>query len=343
VQEIRIWHELPTEQIESITLEDDVRQWNECYKRENNNKSNNQDIILVNEYDKSKQCRLLPKVIESKIPEAILKDDEGVSTIKKTQYDSYQKYINDLKHSNSMTDKRVTKVLYSPVYYVLAASSCQFGESGIAEFGENDVNVKGTIIDPDKPERIKVAYVTQGDQRTVLCSPKMAHFGRFLFRTFYYVDELNENGDIIRYLFSAEYPYILSTLHHMELLKDLTIDQKRIEYLRFCNIFQRILITHQLTDSVKIIMYDDDRNKEEESKAGAVDSTVFEAYSQRIPLWDQIKSDIIKWNSKSNPVVEISPTIKPTDDKEKKKKKIPIQRYFTAETQAHRQIQEFIE
>ena len=54
---------------------------------------------------------------------------------------------------------------------------------------------------------------------------------------------------------------ILSTLNHMEKLGLITSDQRRDEYLRFCNMLQRLIDVNGLSSSIKLIVFNDQEDR----------------------------------------------------------------------------------
>jgi hypothetical protein len=127
----------------------------------------------------------------------------------------------------------------------------------------------------------------------------MKELNRYLRRTFYYVDEIDQNNEVIRvrriffrknliflqYLFCGEYPNILSTLDQLEKRGEISNIEKHDEYLRFCNILHRLVQLNNLSESIELIQYNDlNQNSDADFK----------------PLWNQIKEDIDQWYQTSD-------------------------------------------
>jgi hypothetical protein len=82
--------------------------------------------------------------------------------MKKTTKDCYDLYINDPENGFNEDGRKISKILVVPVYYIIMPSSCQFGLSDINQPSEcNEIILKGTIIDPNIPNRIRLARVNQ--------------------------------------------------------------------------------------------------------------------------------------------------------------------------------------
>ncbi len=79
--------------------------------------------------------------------------------MKKTTKDCYDLYISDPTNGFTENGRKISKTLMIPVYYIIMPSSCQFGPSDINETSQCDeIILKGTIIDPNIPTRIRLAY-----------------------------------------------------------------------------------------------------------------------------------------------------------------------------------------
>ncbi|CAF5161033.1 unnamed protein product, partial [Rotaria sp. Silwood1] len=171
-----------------------------------------------------------------------------VSTMKKTSKDSYDKYITDQTNHWNINQQPIKEIRSAPVYYLLAKSSCDCGRPDTNGCQENQgIFLEGTIRDPIEPDRIHLAYA----HNKVLQSPDMIHYNRCLRRTFYYIDVLDENQEIIRYLFCAEYPDIMSILDQIYQIGQINRAQKRDEYMRFCNILQRLIDLDPWPESIR--------------------------------------------------------------------------------------------
>lgn len=84
----------------------------------------------------------------------------GVSTMKKTSKDSFESYVKDEQNHLTSNGKRIREMKLIPVYYIFLPLSCQFGPSDIDEICESDqLILRGTIIDPFVPHRIRLARV----------------------------------------------------------------------------------------------------------------------------------------------------------------------------------------
>ncbi|CAF1557742.1 unnamed protein product, partial [Adineta ricciae] len=112
---------------------------------------------------------------------------------------------------------------------------------------------EGIIKDRNDENKIRLAWVN-GE---VLRSPPMLRYNRYLRRTYYYFDEFDAEGKIIRYLFCGEYPFILSTLDQLTKSGQISSAQKYNEYLRFCSMLNRIIQMQFLQNSIKIIYFND--------------------------------------------------------------------------------------
>ncbi|CAF0930500.1 unnamed protein product [Rotaria sordida] len=228
-----------------------------------------------------------------------------VNTMKKTTKDCYDTYEAHFKSVNLEEDKKNAEIRLVPVYYLLAPTSCNFGppDTGTS-IVHNETTLRGTIIDPDNPKSIHLATIN-GE---VLRSRPMHHYNRYLRRTFYYIDEIDKNNKLVRYLFCGEYPYILSILGQLEQSGQISRAQKRDEYLRFCNMLNRILAIENLTESIKLIQIDDEERKEttqldQDDKYNQAD------YADAKSLSSLIKEDIDQWYDSSDMyVAELSIT-----------------------------------
>ncbi|CAF0778447.1 unnamed protein product [Didymodactylos carnosus] len=193
VRELYVWNQFSIAGIQTISLQDHVRKWNEEYSKKCKSDEIHVEAVYMTEKDKSKICLLVAKDFKLNVDDMSrhVEDDGG----KKTQHDCYKQFISDPNNLVTKCGKQISKVLYSPVYYIIAPSSCYCGEPDSVKLKEEDKdNVKGIINDPDKPGRIQLAYANC----EVLRSREMEHFNRYLRRTFYYVDEENEKGEIVR-------------------------------------------------------------------------------------------------------------------------------------------------
>lgn len=76
--------------------------------------------------------------------------------MKKTTKDCYDMYIKDPKNHFTDDGQKISKILIVPIYFLIIPCSCQFQPSNINELDETIV--KGTIIDPDEPHKIRLAY-----------------------------------------------------------------------------------------------------------------------------------------------------------------------------------------
>ncbi len=79
--------------------------------------------------------------------------------MKKTTKDCYDLYINDPKNDFTKDGRRICKILVVPVYYIIAPCSCQFGPPDTNKPTQcNQISLTGTIIDPNNPHKIQLAY-----------------------------------------------------------------------------------------------------------------------------------------------------------------------------------------
>lgn len=62
---------------------------------------------------------------------------------------------------------------------------------------------------------------------------------------------------MLKYLFSGEYPNILSTIDQLEKCRLISSIEKLDEYYRFCNILHRLIEYNHLSESIQIIQYND--------------------------------------------------------------------------------------
>ncbi|CAF3496637.1 unnamed protein product [Rotaria sp. Silwood1] len=127
----------------------------------------------------------------------------------------------------------------------------------------------------------------------------MLHYNRYLRRTFYYIDEIDNNDKIIRYLFCGEYPYILSILGQLEQNGQISRAQKRDEYLRFCNMLNRILVIENLSESIKLIQIDDE-DRTETTHLDQDERYDEPDYADAKTLSSLIKEDIDQWYDRSD-------------------------------------------
>lgn len=82
---------------------------------------------------------------------------------------------------------------------------------------------------------------------------------------------------------------ILSVLDQLERSGHITAAQKYDEYVRFCNMLDRLLRYTNLSDSIRLILYNSD-------------NTV----ADHQPVWLQIKNDIDRWyHTFNDPVLSI--------------------------------------
>ncbi|CAF0831061.1 unnamed protein product [Adineta steineri] len=255
-----------------IQLQDDIRQWQEEYQP--CLPINNNDQLIITMFDKrndpTKTCHFLS---ENQRP-PVDNGHKGVSTLKKTTKDCLDAYRQDSKNTK-------TKILLVPVYYIIMPSLCEFGlPDTVIPIESDEIILRGTIKDPDEPNRIRLAFVN-GE---VLQSRPMLQYQRYLRRTYYYVDVINTDNEKIRYLFCGEYPYILSILDQLEKCHLISKSQKYDEYIRFCNMLNHLLQFSNLSDSIKLIQYNDDEIN----------------YADYQSPWEQIKQNINQWYRTSN-------------------------------------------
>ncbi|UJR38541.1 hypothetical protein I4U23_031208 [Adineta vaga] len=174
--------------------------------------------------------------------------------MKKTSKDCYYIYKNQSEKIKRKSDKTIKEIRMIPVYFLILPSSCDFGPPDTIIPNESDqIILQGTIKDRNDHEKIQLAWANN----EVLRSPPMYRYNRYLRRTYYYFDEFDSHGNIIRYLFCGEYPYILSILDQLTKSGQISLTQKYDEYLRFCSMLQRILQFNHLSDSIKLIYFND--------------------------------------------------------------------------------------
>ncbi len=83
----------------------------------------------------------------------------GISTMRETTTDCYNSYIKDSRNTYTKNGKKIAKFRLVPVYYILALSSCNFGPPDTGKTSQCDeIYLRGTITDPDEPDRINLAY-----------------------------------------------------------------------------------------------------------------------------------------------------------------------------------------
>ncbi|CAF1165094.1 unnamed protein product, partial [Rotaria sordida] len=288
VQKVYIWQKnLPLDTLISIRLRDDVRKWNIEYEPCSSGGNDEIDESPLATF----HIRIRPnrKCFIFSMTRAPTISDRygGVSTMKKTSKDSYHRYIIDPANRQSANQQRIKEIRVAPVYYLLAKSSCDCGQANIGGCQENqETFLEGTIRDPVEPNRIKLAYV----HNKVLRSPKMIHYNRYLRRTYYYIDVIDENGEIIRYLFCAEYPYIMSILDQLYQMGQISRAQKRDEYVRFCNILQRLIELDPWPESIRLIQFDDDQYRSTNEFNNCLSNAM--GYADVKSFWLQITEDI---------------------------------------------------
>lgn len=134
--------------------------------------------------------------------------------MKKTTKECYEKYMEYFKHVHSEEEQRNFEVRMAPVYYIIAPTSCNFGPPDTSTSVDTDPkNLQGIIIDPDNPKNLYLAATNEyvaGDfviifffifvliLRGVLQSKRMLHYNRYLCRTFYCIDEKQEDNKNLR-------------------------------------------------------------------------------------------------------------------------------------------------
>ena len=96
------------------------------------------------------------------------------------------------------------------VYYITISSLCQFGPPNLNECYEfNPIVLQVTIIDSNIPDRIRLPYANRlvySSKISFLISyfsevfrlHPMKKLNRYVHRTFYYVDEIDQNNEVIR-------------------------------------------------------------------------------------------------------------------------------------------------
>ncbi|CAF0970593.1 unnamed protein product [Adineta ricciae] len=283
LQLIRIFQDdFPLDNLNEIQLNDDIREWNYQYIPLFATHSENEHIIKIFEKtdDSTKKCYFLPSIQRSMYEDG----NDGVNTMKKTSRDCYNLYRNDPKIKNSKTIKKIKMI---PEYFLIMPSSCDFGSPCTADPKESDeIPPEGIIKDRNDEKKIRLAWVN-GE---VLRSRPMYRYNRYLRRTYYYFDEFDIEGHIIRYLFCGEHPFILSTLHQLTKSEQISSSQKYNEYLRFCSMLNRIIEIESLQNSIKLISFND---------YGGIDSINYADYQslseqirREIDQWDEITSDL---------------------------------------------------
>ncbi|CAF5022372.1 unnamed protein product, partial [Rotaria sp. Silwood1] len=288
VEKVYIWQEnLNLDMLMSIQLRDDVRKWNieyeSCSSNDDNDEFNELPLATFRiRINPTRKCFVFSMIDAPTISDRC----GGVSTMKKTSKDSYDKYITDQTNHWNINQQPIKEIRSAPVYYLLAKSSCDCGRPDTNGCQENQgIFLEGTIRDPIEPDRIHLAYA----HNKVLQSPDMIHYNRCLRRTFYYIDVLDENQEIIRYLFCAEYPDIMSILDQIYQIGQINRAQKRDEYMRFCNILQRLIDLDPWPESIRLIQFDDEQYRSREQSndytSNAIDADIK-------PFWLQIKEDI---------------------------------------------------
>ncbi len=79
--------------------------------------------------------------------------------MKKTTKDCYDLYISDPRNLSTEQGQRIAHIRVVPTYYILALSSCNFGPPDTNKTSQCEVaTLRGTITDPDEPNRIHLAY-----------------------------------------------------------------------------------------------------------------------------------------------------------------------------------------
>jgi len=79
--------------------------------------------------------------------------------MKKTTKDCYDLYESDPANSFTKDGRKISKILTVPVYYIIMPSSCQFGSPDTNKTSVcGEIKFQGTIIDPNVPNRIQLAY-----------------------------------------------------------------------------------------------------------------------------------------------------------------------------------------
>ncbi|CAF1557190.1 unnamed protein product [Rotaria sp. Silwood1] len=253
--------------------------------------------------------------------------------MKKTSKDSYDKYITDQTNHWNINQQPIKEIRSAPVYYLLAKSSCDCGRPDTIGCQESqEIFLEGTIRDPIEPDRIHLAYA----HNKVLQSPDMIHYNRCLRRTYYYIDVLDENQEIIRYLFCAEYPDIMSILDQIYRIGQINRAQKRDEYMRFCNILQRLIDLDPWPESIRLIQFDDEQYRSREQSndytSNAIDADIK-------PFWLQIKEDIDEYYQPSPTTVaalDVNTKIIPNEQSKR------IALFFTERAQEDQSIRTLI-
>ena len=157
VQTMRIWQrDFRLDTLDSIRLEDDVRMWNVEFRPSAANVfgEDEQPIATFEQQGNVEhRCYFYPRVGTP----AIIGSFKGINTLIKTAQDCYDTYVESLSDPRN-GETKVSQVRIAPVYYILAPSSCDFGPP---DTGETDLSdggqLKGLIVDPDVPGRIRLA------------------------------------------------------------------------------------------------------------------------------------------------------------------------------------------
>ncbi|CAF2140521.1 unnamed protein product [Rotaria magnacalcarata] len=301
IEKLNIWQEkFDLDSLILIQLKDDIREWNENYRRCSCDFSMNEQALATFHAESSlpeSYPRLCHFFSIEDVPSTVDRHT-GVHTIKKTTKDCFDKYIEYVNNMNTQEENKNIEIRLVPVYYLIALTSCNFGppDTSNSIVYTETIPLQGTIIDPHDPTSIHLATVAGGE---ILRSKPMTHYNRYLQRTFYYIDEIVDHNKIIRYLFCGEYPYILSILGQLERNGLISRAQKRDEYLRFCSMLNRMLAIENLSESIKLIQIDDEERPE--MNQNTRDNCGDQAnYADMKSLPSLIKDDIEQWYEKAD-------------------------------------------